>query len=458
MTERWKRRRGDVPVSHLLLDGGVLSVPSSGDAAFVNALAAEVVRGIPRHVVEKRTTLFRMFFDLDAHSTPGAVVPWRDIVRLLCSETLACFDVRAVNEHAGARSEASPRPAAVACAAPVRDLDGGAETKHGFHVHFPDLVVSAPVAHAVRLKCLDAMRREFPDALSNDWTDALDAAVFGGSGLRLPWMRKGPRADPGAVYRPWMELSAGGEGGGAWGDCAADAHESVSAARRYLGLCSVRCSDASLPTPLASGVLGDAELELVDAVDSSGAAANARFGGRHVSLSKYSAAFPKIYEALPAQFDGQRVTAVIEGDACFFLRSTSRFCLNTDRLHTSSNVYFVLRPGAISQKCYCRRDTLEGRRSGKLCRDFASEMWPVPLEVTSAFFANKFLDDVPVVDHPEFGVTATKVAMEKQVVYDDAKKRRRLMPSARSHETMSVSSMFLRCRAKPKKSAPPKRK
>ena len=454
MTERWRRRRDDVPVSHLLLDGGVLSVPPADELAFSNMLAAEVVRGVPRHVVEKRTTLFRLFFDLDAHSVHGTDLPWKEMVCMLCSETLACFDTGADTTAHRPPSQTPPKPIAVVCVAPVRDLDGGSKTKHGFHVHFPGLVVSAPIALAVRLKCLDALQREFPDALANDWGSALDAAVFGGSGLRLPWMRKGPSADPGAVYRPWIELR-GDEG---WVDCAEDANKSVSATRRYIGLCSMRCSDASLPTSLNPGVMNDAELELVDAMDNSGAAANARFGGRHVSLAKYSAVFQKIYEALPQQFDGQRIIAVIEGDACFFLRSTSKFCLNANRLHTSSNVYFVLRPGAISQKCYCRRDTLDGRRSGKLCRDFASEMWPVPIEVTSAFFADKFLDDVPVVDHPEVGVTATLVAMEKQVVYDDAKKRRRLMPSAVYHDAVSVSSMFQRCRVKtkkvPKKSAP----
>ena len=407
-------------------------------------------------MVEKRTTLFRLFFDLDAHSVPGTDLPWKEMVCTLCAETLACFEDGSTSNRLP--SQAPSKPTAVVCVAPVRDLDGGVKTKHGFHVHFPGLVVSAPIAHAVRLKCLDVLQRDFPDALANDWSSALDAAVFGGSGLRLPWMRKGPSADPGAVYRPWIEL----HGDGVWVDCVEDAHKSVSATRRYIGLCSMRCSDASLPTSLNPGVLNDAELELVDAMDNSGAAANARFGGRHVSLAKYSAVFPKIYEALPQQFDGQRIIAVIEGDACFFLRSTSKFCLNTNRLHTSSNVYFVLRPGAISQKCYCRRDTLDGRRSGKLCRDFTSEMWPVPIEVTSAFFADKFLDDIPVVDHPEVGVKATMVAMEQQVVYDDAKKRRRLMPSARSHDTMSVTSMFNRCKSKtkaPKKtSAPPKRK
>ena len=457
MTDRW-RRRSDAPISHLLLDGGVLTVPSSDEMAFTNALAAEVVRGVSRHVVEKRTTLFRLFFDLDAHAAPGATaLPWREIICALSSEAIACFDDGSVAGRTF-RAEVPSRPLAVVCRAPVRDLESvdGAipKTKHGFHVHFPGIVVSAPVAQAVRVKCVEAMRQAFPDALANGWDSALDAAVFGGSGLRLPWMRKGPSADPNAVYRPWLELVEREKGESEWVESPEDAHASVSAARAYLGLCSIRSSDSSLPSSLRPGVLSETELEMVDAEDCSGTAAFARFGGRHVSLSRYSASFSKIYEALPVQFDGQRITAVIEADACFFLRSTAKYCLNTDRLHTSSNVYFVLRPGAIAQKCYCRRDTLEGRRSGKLCRDFTSEFWPVSHEVTAAFFADKFLDDVPIVDHPDAGIQATIANMEKQIVYDEAKKRRRVLPSVRSHDSMSVSSMFSRCKSKAK---PPKK-
>lgn len=411
------------------MDGGALFVPPSDAASFINALAAEVVRGVPRHVVERRTPVFRLFFDLDAHVSDGCEPDWAAVLDVLCRAALECFEA----------ADDAAAPLALACRAPRRRLPAD-RSKCGFHVHFPRVVVSSPVAMAVRARCLDALQAAFPDALANDWASALDAAVFHGSGLRLPWMRKGRSADPSAVYAPWRELDAAGR----WLECDPEAAlASVSTVRRYLGLCSIRCADAP-PTAIARGALADAVLLELDEADETGAASVARFGGRHVSTAKYADALHKLDEVLPVQFIGQRVTAVIELDSVFFLRSSSRYCLNIGRPHSTNNVFFLLRPGGICQKCYCRCNTLDGRRSGKLCKDFSSELWPVPLDVTSAFFGSKFLDDAPIMEHPEAGLHATRSMIERQKDETQLRKRRRVLPSVRSQESLSVASMFQR--------------
>jgi hypothetical protein len=81
---------------------------------------------------------------------------------------------------------------------------------------------------------------------------------------------------------------------------------------------------------------------------------------------------------------------------------------------------------------------LDGRDSGKLCRDFAGPMYPVPLDVTAAFFASKFVDDVPIMAHPEVGVEATKEIISKQAARAAISDMRRSMPSAVVKRSLSV--------------------
>ena len=76
--------------------------------------------------------------------------------------------------------------------------------KSGVHIHWPDLVVSRIQALNLRTKILLELSRchEF------EWDKVIDAAVYGGSGLRMLWSHKKPTGGP---YLPWRELVSGHE-------------------------------------------------------------------------------------------------------------------------------------------------------------------------------------------------------------------------------------------------------
>jgi hypothetical protein len=69
------------------------------------------------------------------------------------------------------------------------------------------------------------------------------------------------------------------------------------------------------------------------------------------------------------------------------LSSTSRWCGNLGRQHRSNTVYFVVTRKGVHQRCYCRCDTLEGRKYG-LCKDYHSDTWPVPAAALAALFGD----------------------------------------------------------------------
>ena len=125
------------------------------------------------------------------------------------------------------------------------------------------------------------------------------------------------------------------------------------------------------------------------------AAAGEGLCGTARSVREYEGVLPALEAALPAEFAGGRFTGVIKAEACYLLRSSSRYCGNVGRPHNTCNIYFVLTLKGIRQGCYCRCDTLDGRRYG-LCRDYRGETWPVPDDVLAAFFG-----ETPSAPRPE---------------------------------------------------------
>lgn len=429
--ERWRRPRQGAEFSHLLLDGGKLFVSGGDEVLFINNLAAEIVKGAKLHIVERRTKLFRLFFDLDAHLGLEDVVDWGPVIKKVAETVCGLFDADT---------------SVVACKAPERVITSGEEQRRkcGFHVHFPGVRVGSPVALAARTAVIEALEEAFPDFVANGWPACVDEAVFGGSGLRLPWQLKGPRSSPDAVYSPWMEMDPSGE----WSIAdASAARKSVSLARSYLSKCSIRCGPSESATPLAKGKISEEELKALDERDDSGAAAGALIGAKHVSLRRFADVLPSLQECLPPEYATQKFTAALETDTVFLLRSSSKFCQNVGREHGSSNVYFVLRPGGISQHCYCRKSDTDGRMSGRPCREFAGRMYPVPSVVTAQFFGMKFVDDVPIAEHPDHGIKRTREVISAQVSREDANVRKRIMPSELVKRNSSVSGMMRRMMA-----------
>ena len=90
---------------------------------------------------------------------------------------------------------------------------------------------------------------------------------------------------------------------------------------------------------------------------------------------------------------GQRFTDLTRlGADCVSLRSSSRFCANLGRPHKNNTVYFVLTRAGLSQRCFCKCDTTEGRAYG-YCRDFRGPPLAVPAQAVDALLRPP--DDAP---------------------------------------------------------------
>jgi hypothetical protein len=81
-----------------------------------------------------------------------------------------------------------------------------------------------------------------------------------------------------------------------------------------------------------------------------------------------------------------------------------KHCLNVSpdvrgaRNHTIKTIWFVLREGGISQRCWCKNDKAtrqERRENGKPCKECESENFCVPAELLEMFFAKRPSNDKP---------------------------------------------------------------
>lgn len=176
--ERWRVPNG--PATHVLMDGGILFVPTEETREFYQACVDTINSGTKLYVVEQKTERFKFFVDLDYKASE----------KLADNDLLEfCSIIHGALESKSRCLIARTRPRPVA--------DG--LVKSGVHIHWPDLVVTRTQALNFRTKIIMKLTSYF----KFDWDKIVDAAVYGGSGLRMLWSHKKPTGDP---YVPWRDL------------------------------------------------------------------------------------------------------------------------------------------------------------------------------------------------------------------------------------------------------------
>lgn len=73
------------------------------------------------------------------------------------------------------------------------------------------------------------------------------------------------------------------------------------------------------------------------------------------------------------------------GQPYYIARVDSYFCLNKAEEHQSSSIFFLINPNGLYQKCYCNKETKEGRKFGP-CKTYKSSVYKMPSEVRRMLF------------------------------------------------------------------------
>jgi hypothetical protein len=175
--EKWTTDKG--PGTHVLMDGGILQVPFEQLDEFYTECVHAVRLGKKLYVVEQKSDVFKFFVDLD-YKGPEAL-PDDAVIEL----TAIMHSVVQKGRCLIARAE--PR---------IVDT----QVKTGVHIHWPDVFVTKSEALALRTRIL----LELPE--DPEWSQRIDASVYGGSGLRMLWSHKREKGVDSGPYTPWRDL------------------------------------------------------------------------------------------------------------------------------------------------------------------------------------------------------------------------------------------------------------
>ena len=398
---RPKAAGDDRVLTHTLMDGergGRVAVPDDALSEFYRAYGADLERGVPLFVVERRSAVFRLHFDVDFKvvASDEDVAAFLDVA---CEAVRGCFGGRLEEARCLCCAAQRGAPRVVAPAAPRQTP--------GLHLHFPWAAVDEGAALRARAAVVDACENSlrWPGVV---WDTALDVSTLrAGGGLRLNGSdkckvceecggrperrlfcagcgRRGRKAQN-KVYWPWSAWPPGdGRAQAALADAVANAAHGVR-------LCSVRLPARSVASPHFAAPRKRA-LEPPPPPSSSSSSSSARASSSRAAATLSDAAAAALLRGLRAAHPAWAELAVRDverwgGDAPrFAVRVTGpgcRFCVNKDGEHGSQSVYFVVTEEGLRQRCFSRKR--EERRFG-FCADFSSIPAPLPSELLSELF------------------------------------------------------------------------
>jgi hypothetical protein len=102
------------------------------------------------------------------------------------------------------------------------------------------------------------------------------------------------------------------------------------------------------------------------------------------SVGEYADIVDEFSQHIPAQYAGH-VSGVLKTDHAYIFRHTSRFCMNVEREHHSSNIYFLITRHGARQCCYSRKDDNVGQKHC-LCEQFRGDILRIPQCILDKLF------------------------------------------------------------------------
>jgi len=357
-------------LSHVLMDGGVLSVPFDKLNEFHEQYVCAVKRGEKLYVVEQKSERYNFFVDIDYKDESSLdLEEIKSVCKVICDE---------VKRHGGRDCLISVAPPK-----PCGDL-----VKTGVHLNWPGFVVDQTSAVALRDHILVALSKANGAV---DWNEIIDAAVYGnasrktkGSGFRMPWSYKKAKHD-----------ICGGQG---CTECEKGKVDQVA----YLPLFVYR------PGPPLSAILQIGQEPTLDILKMAVVRTDEP-QTIHVeppSITVKEGSFTreqmkdevhddelkgKIEEFIRSNLEGQSnayVPKIFKKKDTYLVQTTSKYCENLKREHGSNHVWFIISGKMILQKCFCLCETLRGRRDG-FCKDFCGRRHQLTPTIIDRLYPNK---------------------------------------------------------------------
>jgi len=375
-------------LSHVLMDGGVLSVPFDKLNEFHERYVEAVRRGERLYVVEQKSERYNFFVDIDYKDREALDLDEiKDVCKIICDK---------VKRHGG-------KECLISVAPPKKC---GELVKTGVHLNWSGFVVDQVSAIALREHILVALSK----AKSRiDWNAIIDAAVYGnadrktkGSGFRMPWSYKKAKHD-----------SCGGQGcqGCEKGKVDQLAYLPVFVYKPGPPLSAILKigQDPTLEI-LKMAVVRTNEPQVTHVEPPSTKIKEGTFTKEQTKDEVHNEEAKHLIETfIRKNMEGQGsayIQKLFKRGDTYLVSTNSKYCENLRREHGSNHVWFIVSGHMILQKCFCLCETLRGRRDG-FCKDFCGRrhqltqtivdhLYPKKEELSKCREIKKFVEKPPI--------------------------------------------------------------
>jgi hypothetical protein len=367
MFKLWCKDQGfanNSDLSHVLMDGGVLSVPFDRLNDFYEKCIESYISGEKIYVVEQKTENYNFFMDLDYKDDDELTF---EQIKSICK--VICDKVSKFGGKDALISVAEPKP--------VDTL-----IKTGIHINWPDFVVNRSSALALRDHVINTLNLVYG---SRDWKDIVDISVYGnssrntkGSGFRMPWSHK--RGKHEACMGRGCEKcnNTGKETQSEYLPVFVYKHGPLSMLQKTEQKPSVEMLHmATLRTQGTDPVLIEGARE-----------ENTFTNAQTKDEFKNQEAVLLVEAFIRKHMEGQAtasVTKMFKHKNQFLVSTTSKYCENLRRAHSSNHIWFHISGDTIAQKCFCNCETMKGRFYG-FCKDFSGRRHQLPKKITDVLY------------------------------------------------------------------------
>jgi len=389
-------------LSHVLMDGGVLSIPFDRLNEFYKVYVESVSNGEKIYVVEQKTDNYNFFMDLDYKDDDPLLVEY---IKSIC--TVICDKVSKFGGKDALISVAEPKN--------IGDL-----IKTGIHINWPGFVVNKQSALAIREHVINTMNLAYG---SKDWNDIIDLSVYGssgrntkGSGFRMPWS-----------YKKAKHEKCGGQG---CKECRGTGKTSqgyylpVFMYKRGPVLSILEQIDGEPSVKIMEMATLRTENEDPVIVEGSYKKQEGSFTALQIKDEfKNEEVLGNIETFVRRHLEGQefsKITKMYKHKNQFLVSTNSKYCENKKCEHNSNHVWFHIIGDTISQKCFSTTNIL--RKYG-FCKDFNGRKHQLPSKITKKLYEGEKITKYEPKPKPKSSETKTdqskimlKQFLEKYVV------------------------------------------
>ena len=380
MFKNWckqNRYNNNTDLSHVLMDGGVLSVPFDKLNDFYEIYMKDVLAGEKLYVVEQKTEPFNFFVDLDYKDTdPLTLEQIESIVKIICDKVETFYE----------------KSVALVSIAKPKEKDG--QMKSGVHINWKNFTIDCENANYLMKHIISILSKIYSE---KDWTSIIDPSVYGdpnkktqGSGFRIPWS-----------YKKGKHEYCKGKG------CFECNNTGKITEGVYLPVfiykdkkLSKTDQEPTLEKLWMATVRTNKTLEDVIKIPFIGEQLVCNHGTKNQPV-KNSIQDPVLVAYVQTfirqNLEGQKNSRVLgisktKKKDMYAVQTDSKYCENLRRNHSSNHVWFVIDDGRIAQKCFCTCETEEGRRRG-MCKNHTGRPHMLNKKIEDILYPNKKLSN-----------------------------------------------------------------